>query len=303
MIKVLIADKLSRRIVELLEEIPEFEIDEKHDLNPDELKKEIKNYDAVIIKNAARLTAEIQEEAQNLKIIVKAGIGLDNVDTNFARTKNIEVRITPFAAAITVAEYTLAQMLSICRYLTPAYKSMKEHKWEKNIFSRGTEIYGKTAGIIGFDRIGQELAKRESAMGMNVLYYDSAAIENDSAARQVSLDELLSTADFISIHLPLTETTRNFISTAEFAKMKEGVVLIDVSDNGIIDEAALSAALTGNRIKAIALDVYEKEPPMNFELIDHEKVFPTPHLSASTAECQERAGLDVISILKDFFNV
>lgn len=303
MIKVLIADKLSRRIVELLEEIPEFEIDEKNDLKPDELKKEIKNYDAVIVKNAAGLTAEILEEAQNLKIIVKAGIGLDNVDTDYARVKNIEVRITPFAAAITVAEYTLAQMLSICRYIAPAYKSMKEHKWEKNIFSQGTEIYGKTAGIIGFDRIGQELAKRESAMGMNVLYYDSDEIDTDSAARRVSLDELLTTADFISLHLPLTESTKNLISTSEFAKMKEGVVLIDVSNSGVIDEAALAAALSANKIKAIALDVYEKEPPVNFELIDHEKVFPAPHLSASTIECQERAGLDVISILKDFFNV
>jgi D-3-phosphoglycerate dehydrogenase len=302
-IKVLLADKLSLRVIELLKEIPEFDIVEKTGMNPDELKNEIKNYEAVAIRSATTLNADILQHAQNLKIIVRAGISLDNVDMEFAKSNNIEIRNTPSATSITAAEYTLARMLGICRFIGPAYKSMKEHKWEKGIFSKGMELYGKTAGIIGFGRIGKEVAKRELAMGMNVLFYDIIDIETDIAAKQVSLDELLKKSDFISIHLPLTESTKRLLSAREFDKMKTNVVLIDVARGGVVDEAALLTALRQDKIRAVAMDVYEKEPPVNFELIDNEKVFPAPHLGASTMEGQERAGLDVISILKDFFNV
>lgn len=303
MIRVLLADKLNLRVVELLKEIPEFDIVEKTGLKPGELKKEIRNYDAVVIRSAATLTADILENAQNLKIIVRAGIGLDNVDVSYAGSRNIEVRNTPLATSITVAEYTLAHMLGICRYIGPAYKSMKEHKWEKGTLSKGMELYEKTAGIIGFGRIGKEVAKRELAMGMNVVFYDSSDIETDIEVRQVSLDELLAGSDFISIHLPLTESTKNFISGSEFDKMKKGVVLTNVAGGGVVDETALLKALQEDKIKAVAIDTFEQEPPVNFELIDNKKVFPAPHLGASTIESQERAGLDVISILKDFFNV
>lgn len=303
MIRVLLADKLNLRVVEILKEIPEFDIVEKTGLKPDELKEEIRNHDAVVIGSAAKLTADILEHAQNLKIIVRAGIGLDNVDVAVAGSRNIEVRNTPFATSVTVAEYTLAHMLGICRFIGPAYKSMKEHKWAKGILSKGMELYGKTAGIIGFGRIGKEVAKRELAMGMKVVYYDNIDIETDSEIRQVSLDELLTISDFISIHLPLTESSKNLISDSEFDKMKKDVVLVNVGHAGVVDEKALLTAVQEGKIKAVAIDVYDKEPPVNFELIDNEKVFPAPHLGASTIEGQERAGLDVISILKDFFNV
>lgn len=303
MIEVLLADKLSQRVVELLKEIPEFEIVEKTGLSPDELKQEIGLYEAVVVRSATKLSADVLEHAKKLRIIVRAGIGLDNVAVEFAKSKNIEIRNTPFATSITVAEYTLAQMLGICRFIGPAYKSMKEHKWEKSIFSKGMELYGKTAGIIGFGRIGKEVAKRELAMGMRVLYFDIIDIKTDIDAEQVSLDELLKESDFISIHLPLTGSTKNLISKNEFEKMKKNVVLINVSRGGIVDETALLTALQEDKIKAVAIDAYEKEPPGNFDLIDNEKVFPAPHLGASTIEGQERAGLDVISILKDFFNV
>ncbi|MFC2155192.1 NAD(P)-dependent oxidoreductase [Acidobacteriota bacterium] len=303
MIRVLLADKLNLRVVELLKEIPEFDIVEKTGLKHDELKEDIRNQDAVVVRSATKLTADILKHAQNLKIIVRAGIGLDNVDLAYAGSRNIEVRNTPFAASITVAEYTLAHMLGICRFIGPAYKSMKEHKWEKGILSKGMELYGKTAGIIGFGRIGKEVAKRELAMGMKVVCYDIIDIETDMEVRQVSLDELLASSDFISIHLPLTESTKDLISGSEFDKMKEGVVLVNVARGGVVDETALLTALQADKIKAVAIDAYEKEPPVNFELIDNEKVFPAPHLGASTIEGQERAGLDVISILKDFFNV
>jgi len=303
LIKILLADKLSPKSIEQLKEIPEFEVIENTGLAPDVLKGEIGKFDAVVIRSATKLRKEILEHGSNLKLVVRAGIGLDNVDVEYAKSQGIEVRNTPFATSITVSEYTLALMLGICRFIGPAYKSMKEHKWEKKFFSKGMEVYGKTAGIIGFGRIGKEIAKRELAMGMNVLFCDMLEIQTDINAKQVSLEELLMKSDFISIHLPLNESTKNLISAKEFDLMKQNAVLINVARGGVVDEKALLGALKEDKLKAVALDVYEKEPPDQFELIDHEKVFPAPHLGASTVEGQERAGLDVITILKEFFNV
>lgn len=303
MIKVLLSDKLSPKVVEILKEIPEFEITEKTGMSPDELKEEISNYEAIVIRSATKLRKEILENANNLKLIVRAGIGLDNVDLDYAKSKNIEVRNTPFATSITVAEYTIALMLNVCRFVGPAYKSMKEHRWDKKLFSKGMELYGKTAGIIGFGRIGREVAKRELAMGMKVLFYDIFEIEHDLDAKQVSLEELLKNSDFISIHLPLNDSTKGLLSEKEFDLMKENAVLVNVARGGVVSEKALLNALNNGKIKAAAVDVFEKEPTDNFELIDHERVFPAPHLGASTVEGQERAGFDVIDILKEFFNV
>ena len=303
MIRVLLADSLSLKAIEQLKEIPEFEIIEKPEPTADELKTEIGCCDAVVVRSATKLTKEILATASDLKLIVRAGIALDNVDVPFARERGIEVRNTPFATSITVAEYTLALMLGICRFIGPAYQSMKQHRWDKKEFSKGTELYGKTAGIIGFGRIGKELAKRELALGMRVVFCDVLDIQTDIDADQVPMDVLLRTADFISIHLPLNESTRGLISKSKFAQMKPEAVLVNVSRGGVVDEDALLSALQENQLKAVAIDVYEKEPPDNYALIDQENVFPAPHLGASTIEGQERAGLDVLSILKEFFNV
>ncbi|UCH97700.1 MAG: 3-phosphoglycerate dehydrogenase [Candidatus Aminicenantes bacterium] len=311
MIKLLLTDALSQKVVERLNEIPEFEIVVKRGMNPYELKEEIKNYEAVVVSPATILDKEILEGAQQLKIIIEAGIETDNIDVEVARSRNIEVRNTPLATAITVAEYTLAQMLGICRFIGPAYQSMKAHKWEKKLFSQGIELYGKTAGIIGMGRIGKEVAKRQLAMGMKVLYYDIVEVKADTKmdahlvtqVKKVTLDELLGSSDFISLHLPLTESTRNLVSTDAFEKMKEGVVFVNAARGGVVDEDALMKALAGDKIRAVGLDVYEREPLEEFALIDHEKVFPAPHLGASTVEAQERAGFEAISILREFFNV
>ena len=271
MINVLLADKLSQRALELLKEIPEFEIGINTGLNPAQLKEEIKNYEAVVIRSTTTLDREILQEAKNLKLIVKAGIDLDNIDIEFANSRNIEVKNTPFATSITVAEYTLAQMLGICRFIGPAYRSMKEHQWERNLFSNGVELFGKTAGIIGFGRIGKEVAKREIAMGMDVVFYDILDIKTGIGARQVSLRELLKISDFISIHVPLTDSTRHLISSAEFEQMKTNVVLVNVAREGVVDEAALIYALESNRIKAVAVDVHENERHKKLELIDKKR--------------------------------
>jgi D-3-phosphoglycerate dehydrogenase / 2-oxoglutarate reductase len=305
LIKVLLADTLSQKAVELLKEIPEFDIIVKTGMYLEQLKEEIKNVEALVVSGAStlKLTKEILGNAGQLKIIVKTGIGFDNIDVKYAISHNIDVKNTPFAASITVAEYTIAQMLGICRFIGPAYQSMKSHKWEKKIFTQGMELYGKTSGIIGMGRIGKEVAKRQIAMGLSVLYYDIEDVETDIDAKQVSLDELLRLSDFISVHLPLTDSTQNLLSKKEFEKMKAGVVFVNVARGGVIDEDALLLALNGNRIRAVALDVYEKEPIDDFKLIDHEKVFPAPHLGACTVEAHQRADFDAISILKEFFNV
>lgn len=303
LIKVLLADKLSQRALELLGEIPEFEIEILTGLSPEELKSEIKNYEAVVIRGGTLLNREILKEAKNLKLIVRAGIDLDNVDVDFAKSMNIEVRHTPAATSITVAEYTLARLLGICRFIGPTYKSMKEHKWEENVFSEGMELYGKTAGIIGFGRIGKEVAKREIAMGMNVVYYDILPIDTDLDARQVPLDELLKISDFISVHVPSRETTKHLISFPEFEKMKSNAVLINVTRGEVVDEKALLNALENDMIKAAAIDVHENEMKSKSELIDNDKIFPAPYLGALTVEGQDRAGLQVVSVLKEFFNV
>jgi len=305
LIKVLLADTLSQKAVELLEEIPEFEIIVSNGMSLDRLKEEISEYEALVLgtNSTFQLNREVLENAKNLKIIVKAGIEIDNIDVEVARSRKIEIRNAPFTASITVAEYTLAQMLGICRFIGPAYQSMKAHRWDKRFFTQGMELYGKTAGILGMGRIGKEVAKRLLAMGMTVVYYDNVDIQTDLDLRQVSLKELLEISDFISVHLPLTEQTRQLISTREFNRMKEGVVFVNVAQGGILDEAALLKALEGDRIRAVALDVHAEQPLENFALIDHEKVFPAPHLGACTAEAQQRADLDAISILKEFFNV
>ena len=272
-------------------------------MNPAQLKEEIKKYEAVVIRGITTLDREILQGAEKLKLIVRAGIDLDNINVEFANSRNIDVKNTPFATSITVAEYTLAQMLGICRFIGPAYRSMKEHKWERNLFSNGMELFGKTAGIIGFGRIGKEVAKREIAMGMDVVFYDILHIKTGIDARQVSLRELLKISDFISIHVPSTDSTRHLISSAEFEQMKKNVVLINVTREGVVDGEALIDALENNRIKAVAVDMHEHELYKKSDLIDKKKVFPTPYLGTSTVEGEERAGLHVFSVLKEFFNV
>ncbi len=298
--KILISDKLSEKAVEELKKIDDFEVTVKTGMSPEELENEIVSYDAIVIRSATKLRANVLEKAKNLKIIVRAGIGLDNVDLKKAEKLGIKVFNTPSATSITVAEYTIGLMFAVARNIPQAYSSMKAHKWEKKLFG-GTELYGKTAGIIGFGRIGREVARREIALGMEVIFYDIFDIKSDISAKQVGLDELLEKSDYISIHLPLTDKTKNMISYNELKKMKDDGVIINVGRGGIINEADLLRVLNEGKLRAAVLDVYETEPPTNFELIDHPRVIPMPHLGASAKEGQERAGLEVVKILKEFF--
>ena len=299
MTRILIADSLDQEAIDQLKATPGLEVEVKTGLKEEELVKVIPEFDVVVVRSATKITRPVIEAGKNLKLIIRAGIGLDNIDVAAAKEKGIEVANTPAATSISVAEHTLGLMLGAVRHHGPANLSMKQHKWEKKAFT-GTELYGKTLGIIGFGRIGREVAKRALAFGMNILAYDVVEIKTDLPVKQVPLEELLKQADIITLHVP--KTPRPILGEAEFALMKEGVVIVNVARGGVVDEKALLQALNSGKVRAAALDVFEKEPPEDFTLIDHPKVTATPHLGASAEEGQKRAGLEVVRIIKEKFS-
>ncbi|MGC8746340.1 MAG: D-2-hydroxyacid dehydrogenase [Candidatus Saccharicenans sp.] len=298
MIKILIADHLDEEAVSQLQSISKFEVSVKTGLNEAELVKIIPEYQIVAVRSATKITKPVIEAGKNLKLIIRAGIGLDNIDVQAAKERGVEVANTPAATSISVAEHTLGLMLGAVRHHGPANLSMKQHKWEKKAFM-GTELYGKTLGIIGFGRIGTEVARRALAFGMNILAYDVIPIKTDLPVKQVDLEELLAKADIITLHLP--KTPKPILGPAEFEKMKNGVVLVNAARGGVVDESALLQALNSGKVKAAAIDVFAKEPPEDYSLIDHPKVTATPHLGASSEEGQKRAGLEVVKIIKEKF--
>jgi len=298
--KILLADALDKEAVEKLKAVPGFEVTVKTGMDEAELSKTIPGFNAIVVRSATKVTRKVIEASQGLELIIRAGIGLDNIDAAAAKEKGIPVANTPAATSISVAEHTFGLMLGAVRQHGPANLSMKAHKWEKKLFS-GTELYGKTLGLIGCGRIGQEVAKRAIAFGMKVVAYDIIPLTTDLPIRQVALDDLLGQADLISLHLPKTEQSKNMISTAQFARMKKGVILVNAARGGVVDEKALLQALNSGQVRAAALDVYEKEPPEDFALVDHPHVTALPHIGAAAEEGQARAGLEVVRILKEKF--
>jgi D-3-phosphoglycerate dehydrogenase len=293
--KILVADSLDKEALEQLKSVPGFEVTVKTGMDEAELVKTIPRFNSIIVRSATKVTRKVVEAATALELIVRAGIGLDNVDAAAAKEKGIAVANTPAATTISVAELTFGLMLSAVRHLGRANVGMKQHKWEKKILS-GTELYGKTLGLIGAGRIGLAVAERAIAFGMKVIAYDVVKIQTPLDVRQVGLDELLAEADMISLHLP--KQPKYIIGEPEFGKMKSGVILINASRGGTVDEKALLNALNTGKVKAAALDVFEKEPPEDFALIDHPNVMAIPHIGAAAEEGQKRAGLEVVKILK-----
>lgn len=298
--KILIADTLNPEALEELKANPNFEVTLKTGMDEDELVKTIPDFHITVVRGATKITRKAIESASNLELIIRAGIGLDNIDLEAAKEKGIQVANTPAATSISVAEHTFGLMLGAVRNHGKANLSMKGHKWEKKVLS-GTELFGKTLGIIGAGRIGQEVAKRAIAFGMSVVAYDIVEIKTDLDIKQVSLDELLSQSDIISLHLPLTEETRHMISDQEFEKMKDGAIIINAARGGTVDEEAMLRALQAEKVRAAAIDVFEKEPPDEFSLIDHPNVIATPHIGAAAKEGQKRAGMEVVKILVERF--
>ncbi|MFO7980485.1 MAG: D-2-hydroxyacid dehydrogenase [Candidatus Aminicenantes bacterium] len=296
--KVLICDALHPDALEELKSLSDLDVTLKTGMDESELIKTIPDYNAAVVRSATKITKNVVEAASNLELIIRAGIGLDNIDLDAAEEKGIEVRNTPTATTISVAEHTFGLMLGAVRQHGRGNLSMKQHKWEKKKL-KGSELYGKTLGIIGSGRIGLAVAQRAIAFGMKVIVYDVVEVKTDLDIEQVSLDELFKRADIISLHLPLTKDTKHIISDEEFSKMKDGVVIVNAARGGVVDEKALLKALDEGKVKAAAMDVCEVEPPEEFDLIDHPNVLATPHIGAACAEGQRRAGLEVVKILKE----
>ncbi len=296
--KILICDALHPDAMDELKSLSEFDVTVKTGMDESELIKTIPGYHAAVVRSATKITRKVIDSASDLELIIRAGIGLDNIDLEAAEEKGIEVRNTPTATTISVAEHTFGLMLGAVRQHGRGNVSMKEHKWEKKAL-KGSELYEKILGIIGSGRIGLAVAERAISFGMKVIAYDIVDIKTDLDVTKVSFDELLKESDIISLHLPLTEKTRHIISSDEFSKMKDGVVIVNAARGGVVDEKALLKALNDGKVRAAAIDVYEKEPPEDFSLIDHPNVLATPHIGAACAEGQRRAGFEVIEILKE----
>jgi D-3-phosphoglycerate dehydrogenase len=296
MTKILIADGMDKAALEELKAVPGFEVTVAKGMSESDLIAAVPGVSAVVVRSASKITRPVIEAGRDLKVLVRAGIGLDNIDRDAAKEKGIFVANTPAATSITVAEHTFGLMLGAVRNHWKAILSMKAHKWDKKSLE-GTELFGKTLGIIGFGRIGTEVAKRALAFGMTVVAYDVIPIKTDLAVKQVQLDELLAAADLITLHVP--KQAKPILGEAEFKKMKDGVIIINVARGGVVDEKALLAGLNSGKVRAAALDVYDKEPPEDFSLIDQPNVTPIPHLGAAAVEGQRRAGLEVIRILKE----
>ncbi|MFO8052681.1 MAG: phosphoglycerate dehydrogenase [Candidatus Omnitrophota bacterium] len=298
--KVLISDKLSKEGIQILEKAG-FQVDCKYSLSPEELKKEIANYQAIVIRSGTKLTADIINAAKNLKFIARAGVGVDNIDINAATNSGIIVMNAPGGNTISTCEQTFALLLSVARNIPFAYNSLKEKKWERSKF-KGTELYLKKLGIIGLGRIGKEVAKRALSFGMEVLVYDpflQKEIAERLGIKSVNLEDLIKNSDFITVHTPLTKTTKDLISDKEFNKMKSSAYIVNCARGGIINENALAKALADKKIAGAAVDVYSKEPPLELKFIDSKKLIATPHLGASTKEAQLNVAIEAANSVKD----
>ncbi|MGI6589557.1 MAG: hydroxyacid dehydrogenase [Candidatus Iainarchaeum sp.] len=296
MAKVLVTDEVSEKALDLIKS-EGIEVDVLLKKNEEELTLLAPNYDAFVIRSGVKITKKVLEAGAKgkLKIIGRAGVGVDNVDKETARELGIVVENTPFGNTNAAAEQTLALMMLCARPTYLACKSMKEGKWDRKSFE-GTELKAKTLGLIGFGNVGKKVAKVAQSMEMNVIVYDPFLPEEkfkELGVKKAELEEIYTTSDYITVHVPLTQTTRNMISEEQFKKMKDGVRILNVARGGVINEEALLKALNSKKVAAAGLDVYNEEPPLNKELIMHEKVTCTPHLGASTIEAQENVGIEV----------
>lgn len=294
--RVLICDPLAEEAVKRLREAG-LEVVVKTGMSPEELGAELaKGYEAIVVRSATKVRKPALDAAKGLRLIIRAGVGLDNIDADYAQGKGIEVVNTPKASTDSVAELTLAHMFALARSLPQATQSLREGKWEKKEF-HGIELQGKTLGVIGLGRIGQALAKRALALGMRVLAYDKyVRVSPIPQVKMVTLQELLKESDFVSLHVP-PDPAGPVIGAREIALMKDGSCILNCARGGVVDEGALLSALNSGKLAGAGLDVFAEEPPKNMELLTHPKVTLTPHIGAQTKEAQDRIGGEVVEIL------
>jgi D-3-phosphoglycerate dehydrogenase len=270
-------------------------VDDRTGISAEDLLKAIPDYEALIVRGRTKVTAPVIEAGSKLKVIGRAGVGVDNIDLEAAKTRGVTVVNAPISTTLAVAELAFGLLLALAREFPRADATMKQGQWLKKEFE-GIELSGKTLGIIGAGRIGMEVAKRAQAFGMSVVAYDPLVAAEEierRGAEPVALDELYGCSDFISLHLPLTVETRDMVGHLAFSQMKDGVRIVCAARGGIIKESALVEALNNGKVAGAALDVFEKEPPGLSEAVRHPRVIATPHIGAQTAEAQIRAGNDI----------
>lgn len=294
--RILLTDGLAETGKAILNE-KNISFDDQNGIEPDALLDCIENYDALIVRGRTKVTKEVLTKASNLKVVGRCGVGVDNIDLAAAKEKGVTVVNAPVATTVAVAEHAMALMLAMVREITKADAGLKTGVWYKKEI-KGTELNGKTLGVIGFGHIGSTVGKYARAFGMEVIAYDLVASDDqikDHGGEPVSLDELFSRADVITLHVPLTDSTRHMIDEQAIAKMKDGVRIISAARGGVIDEDALLQALESGKVASAALDVFEKEPPKDSLLVKHPKLIATPHIGGETKEAQRRAAVDIVN--------
>ena len=270
---------------------------------PDQLGAALREFDVCVVRSATKVRANHIDEAQGgaLKLVIRGGVGVDNIDVKYAEEHGVTVRNTPRASSNSVAELALGHMFSCARFISAAGQTMREGKWEKKAYGKGIEIGGKTLGVIGYGRIGQALGRMAQGLGMTVLAYDIFHVEGleCETMKYVEMDELLAKSDFVSLHTPAIDG-KPLINAENIAKMKDGVVFVNTSRGNNVDEAALLDALNSGKIRGAGLDVFADEPTKNLELLNHPNVSSTPHIGAQTKEAQTRIGAEIVDIIENF---
>lgn len=294
---ILVADPISPKGIEELQADPAFEVDVKIGIKPEELLATADRYHGIIVRSQTKITAAIFEKASQLKVVGRAGVGVDNIDVPAATRRGVVVMNTPAGNTVSTAEHAFTLMLSLARHIPQAHASMKEGRWDRKSF-QGVEIYNKTLAILGMGRIGTEFARRAMAFGMRVIAYDPYLSSSRARLLRVelvdSVEEAVKDADFITLHMPLTAETRHIVGAERLAKLKPGVRIVNCARGGLLDEAAVAKAIDDGIVAGVALDVYETEPPdASFCLRGSPAAVLTPHLGASTQEAQESVGIEI----------
>ena len=300
--RILITDGMDKTAMAALREQGHEVVEQFYE--PDELGKALREFDVVVVRSKTKVRANHIDEAKGgrLKLIIRGGVGVDNIDVKYAEANGIKVMNTPRASSQSVAELAMAHMFSCARYISIAGATMREDKWEKKAYGKGIELSGKTLGIVGYGRIGQALGKMAKAIGMDVIAFDIfhiPGIEEQLGIPYVEMDALLARADFISVHAPAVDGGA-LINAERIAKMKDGVVIINTTRGTNVDEDALLAALESGKVRSAGLDVYAEEPAKNHALYSHPMVSCTPHIGAATQEAQKRIGSEIVSIIENF---
>ena len=299
MIRVLTNDGLQEGAINKLISLG-FEVINNH-YDKEKLGTALKDFDILVIRSATKVTADIlnQEQGGKLKLIIRAGVGIDNIDVSYAKQKGIVVKNTPNASSDSVAELAIGHMLALARFIAISNYTMRDGQWNKKKYE-GIELSGKTLGIIGMGRIGKSLAKKAKALGMKIVYNDMFGKQDELSYEFLEVDELLKTSDFISLHVPYDKEKGSLIGKSQFNIMKDGVYLINCARGKVVEEAALLEALESGKVAGAGIDVFEEEPTKNKELVNHPKVSVTPHIGAATKEAQERIGEEVVTTIVDF---